>query len=327
MAQNKQDIIVGGMRNIGSVSVDSGTIRGGGDPIRPQLIVPLTIQLKQMQNDDDMLAVCWLGARLSADQNASLNMVICQPISHQLITGFPVHSYKHGSMDSTAELRFFLSPAEVEDIERQRHATKSDNFNLFLGLEVVVAGVKTFNSFEPGRTPEQTPWDTQYGIFSQLLPFWTTQISPVSVKIEQSRWVNHVLPNLGYDRLRLIEIEFPPPLPDRPNASTQFDKAKRALDERRYDDCMKECRGLLKMWEKHYQATTKQIVQKIADDRKWVVDDIRRGLLETLWKEVGDVASALHHPEGEVNPELMDGRDARLMLLLTAALSEYVEQR
>jgi hypothetical protein len=43
-----------------------------------------------------------------------------------------------------------------------------------------------------------------------------------------------------------------------------------------------------------------------------------------LWKEVGDIANAPHHPEGSVDAELFDWRDARLVLLLTAALSEYV---
>jgi hypothetical protein len=37
--------------------------------------------------------------------------------------------------------------------------------------------------------------------------------------------------------------------------------------------------------------------------------------------------SILHHPEGNVNAELFNDRDVRLILLLTAALSEYVERR
>jgi hypothetical protein len=41
----------------------------------------------------------------------------------------------------------------------------------------------------------------------------------------------------------------------------------------------------------------------------------------------GHVANASHHPEGNVNAEAFDERDARLILLLTAALSEYVERR
>jgi hypothetical protein len=162
-------------------------------------------------------------------------------------------------------------------------------------------------------------------MFSQVLPFWTQRVDPVWMQIEQSTWVRNVLPGLGYDRLRLLELTFPPPMPGHGSAAAQFDKARRALDERRYGDCIQECRGLLNMWEKQYGATSKQrIAEIVAGDRQWADDDIRRQLLDTLWKEVGDVANAPHHPEGA---ELFTGQDARLLLILTAALSEYVERR
>lgn len=322
MTQNKQDITVGGIRIIGAVSVDSGAIRSSGGPIRPQLIIPLSIQLNSAQNDEATFVVYWVGARLSTEQNASPNAVVCQPISHQLMTGFPSHSNRYGPMNHSAELRFFLGAAEVEDIERQRHATEEGIFTLYLGLDVMVA-----NSVELEQTPKQIALERTYGTFSQLLPFWMTQVSPVMVQIEQSRWVNSVLPGLGYDRSRLIEMKFPPPLPDRTSAATQFDKAKRALDERRYGDCILACRGLLNMWETQYGANKNTFVAEIiSDQRNWLKNDVRRKLLDNLWREVGDVANAPAHPEGHVDSELFDGRDARLLLLLTAALSEYVEQ-
>jgi hypothetical protein len=328
MAQvQKQDITLGGGRLVGTVSVDGGAVRGEGGPIRPQLVIPLTIDMNP-QPDEAMLAVVWLHARLAFDQHASPHQIACQPISHPLVDGFHVHSLPHGAADHTAHLRFFLSPAEVEDLERRRHAGNPDVFQLYLGLDPIVAGMKTYNGFGPGQPPEQTPWDLQFGMFSQVLPFWTVRLDPVRVQIEQSTWVRSVLPGLGYDRLRLLEMTFPPPLPDHTSAASQFDKAKRALDERRYSDCIQACRGLLNMWEMQYGATEKQRIARIvAMDRGWAEDDIRRQLLDVLWKEIRDVANAAHHPEGDVNAELFDGRDARLLLILAAALSEYVERR
>lgn len=328
MAQiHKQDIMVGGTRTVGTVSVDGGAVRGEGGPIRPQLIVPLTIQMSP-QSSDAMIAVCWLQGRLSTDQYASSQMAICQPITEQLVSGFHAHSLPHGPTDYTAHLRFFLSPAEVEDVEQRRHAAAVDVFMLYLGLEAIVAGIKSYNEVQPGGTIEETPWGLQYGMFSQVLPFWTTQISPIWVAIERSTWVREVLPGLGYDRSRLIEMTFPPPLPDHKSAASQFDKARRALDERRYDDCIQECRGLLNMWEKQFGATSKtRLVDIVGQERGWSEGDVRRRLLDVLWKESGDVANAPHHPEGDVDSQAFDGRDARLLLLLTATLSEYVEKR
>jgi hypothetical protein len=113
------------------------------------------------------------------------------------------------------------------------------------------------------------------------------------IQIEPSAWVREVLPGLGYDRLRLMEVTFPPPLPEHPSAAAQFDKARLALDQRRYWACIQECRGLLNMWEKQYGATkAKRLADLVAVDRRWPVDDVRRGLLDLLWKEVGDIANA-----------------------------------
>lgn len=323
--QAEQSIVLGGGRLVGTVSVDGGAVRGEGGPVRPQLVVPVTIEMNP-QPDEAMIAVVWLFARLGFDQYASPHQIACQPISHPLVNGFHAHSLPHGSADHRAELRFFLTPAEVEDMERRRHDGNADTLQLYLGLDPIVAGMKTYNSFGPGQTPEETPWNIQFGMFSQVLPFWTCQVQqPVWVQVEPSVWARDVLPGLGYDRLRLLELTFPPPLPDHTSAAGQFDKAKRALDARRYGDCIQECRGLLNMWEKQYGATSKKrIAEIIAAERGWPEGDIRRQLLDTLWKEVGDVANAPHHPEGDVSAEIFTGRDARLLLVLTSALSEYV---
>jgi len=225
-------------------------------------------------------------------------------------------------------LRFRLSGAEVEHLESLRHAAPNNVFVLYVGIDAIAAGLITYNQMTPGQVPAESPWEFNYGMYSQVLPFWTCSITPVQCEIDQATWIENVLPGLGYDRLRLLEMTFPPSLPDHTSAARQFDKAKVALDQRRYGDCILECRGLLNMWEKQLGSTKSNLVADIIQaDRGWPDGDIRRDLLDTLWKEIGDVANALHHPEGNVNAELFDARDARLILLLTATLSEYVEHR
>lgn len=328
MAQvNKQNIMLYGARSVGTVFVESG-VRGEGGPVRPELVVPLTIQL-DAQPEDAMVAVVSLRAQLLTEQNAPPSSAVCQPVSESLVPGFHAHSIPEKAHDHVVHLRFFLTQAEVEDVEQRRHAANSDVFVLHLRLDPVVAGLRSYNRCGTASARDETPWDAQYGMLSDVLPFWTASIQqPVRIEIEQSTWLRDVLPGLGYDRSRLVEVTFPPPLPDHTSAAAQFDKAKRALDERRYGDCVKECRGLLNMWEKHYGATgTRRLADVIADDRGWPEGDIRRQLLDALWKEVGDIANAPHHPESDLSAERFDERDARLVLLLTAALSEYVAWR
>jgi hypothetical protein len=214
-----------------------------------------------------------------------------------------------------------LTQAEVEDVEALRHAANADVFTLYVYLDVVVAALKNHN-----QTGTEQTGNARFGMFAEVLPYWTTQVQPVPINIENSSWVNNVLPGLGYDRLRLMELKFPPPSLE--NAAKQFDKAKRALDERRHGDCIGDSRGLLNMWEKQFKATkNRHVAQIIADERGWPEDDVRRQLVDTIWKRVGDIADAPHHPEGDVDAELFERRDARLILLLTAALSEYLDQQ
>ena len=319
---NPQGIMLYGTISVGSVSVNGGAVRGEGGPVRPRIVVPLKIEMNP-QHDDAMIAVVSLTASLGAQAHASPTQVLCQPVARQLVSRFPAHSGPRAN-EHTEDLRFFLTQAEVEDIEALRHGTNADVFTLFVDLDVVVAGLKSHNK----TGTEQTSWDSRFGMFSEVLPFWAVQVQPLQINIEQSVWVREVLPGLGYDRLRLIELTFPPPLPDRSNAASQFDKAKRALDERRYGDCIDKCRGLLNMWEKQFKAgKDRHIAEVIAEERRWPEGDVRRQLLDTLWKEVGDVANAPHHPEGDVDAELFEKRDARLILLLVSSLSEYLEQQ
>jgi hypothetical protein len=42
---HKQSILLGSSRIVGAASVDGGAVRAEGGPIRPQLIVPLTLEL------------------------------------------------------------------------------------------------------------------------------------------------------------------------------------------------------------------------------------------------------------------------------------------
>jgi hypothetical protein len=328
MAQiNKQPIRLGN-RGIGDVYSDGGAVRGEGGPLRPHLIVPLTIELNSLPADQ-MMAVTRVEATLTADQHGMPRDALCSSVVKDLTSGFQVRSLPSGTSDTTIELRFPLTNAEAQHVELLRHESRQSTFVLYLGVEASVAGMRTYNQMGSGSSPGDSPWEMNYGMFSQLFPFWTCQITPVQVRIEQSTWIERVLPGLGYDRTRLLELTFPPPLADHMSAAQQFDKAKRALDERRYGDCIQECRGLLNMWEKQYGAGGKQkrLADVIAGDRTWPENDIRRAMLDTLWKEIGDVANAPHHPEGDINSEVFNERDARLVLVLTAALSEYVEKR
>jgi hypothetical protein len=62
----------------------------------------------------------------------------------------------------------------------------------------------------------------------------------------------------------------------------------------------------------------------VAEKRGWTPTDRRRVFLDELWKAATDLVNLPHHPEGQPEVQHFDDADARIMLVLTAALSSYV---
>ena len=125
---------------------------------------------------------------------------------------------------------------------------------------------------------------------------------------------------------RLVEIDFPPRRPGRPGAA-EWDKARGAFDERRYDDCVAECRDLLSMWNGHLPATEKRpLVTALAKRRRWPEADGRRAFIDSVWKAITDITNAPQDPKDEAPRQHFDAADARLILLLTGALSAYISE-
>jgi hypothetical protein len=217
-------------QNIGQISVDGTEVRGEGGPINPQLVVPLEVQLDN-QPEEAPLALGRLRAALGTDQNFSAATAICPPVCVDLVGGFRVRS---GSTSSTSrggaqvELRFVLTPAQIEELERRRHMNRDDIFPFYLRLEPTIIGLKNFNVPIPGQLTQPTIWDAKYGMYAEPVVFWAANPpSALRVNVETSTWVRSVLPGLGYDRARLIEVLLPPRLPDQPNATSLDSHARR----------------------------------------------------------------------------------------------------
>ncbi|MDA8385227.1 MAG: hypothetical protein M0Z88_03050 [Actinomycetota bacterium] len=289
-------------------------------------MIALTVSMNP-QPKDRLLALIGLSARLGYQQHVPDHALACKPISENLVAGFPVHSIPEAPTSHQVNLTFFLTQLDVEAMESKRHEGHPDIIQLYLDIRPVVAAVETFNEQKYFNDVPESPWPTQYGLYAQVMPFWTARVDPVSIQIERSKWVRDILPGLGYDRARLLEVTFPPSLPDVPSAARAFDDARRALDDGRYDDSIAACRGILKMWEKHLAAQNKpgvRIADKLAQAQGWIDGDVRRNLIDTYWSRIIDTASAPHHPEGNPEIELFAAHDARLVLFVTAALSQYL---
>jgi hypothetical protein len=324
MQVQKQALIVGHV-SVAELSVDAGAIRGDAGPLHPTLLVPLTISMATTP-EESMIAIPWLRTTLGADRMLTAQNVITAPADVVMTEGMPARSLPLGGNHvHTAVLAFPVTAAEIASIEGRRHRDGAETIQLYLHINAIVAGLQTYNSFGPGQPAAESPWSLNHGLFSALMPFWNTHIEPIGIAIEPSVWVNSVLPGLGYDRQRLVELSFPPTLPDRSTAAPQWDKARLAFDQGRYDDCIAHCRSLLEMWRQQLGATKDQPVASVIAARlKWSNDDQRQAFIDSLWKAMTDIVNITHHPEGQPNTQEYDGSLARLVLMITALLSEYV---
>lgn len=319
---------LGGPR-IGEIHLDPTAVRGEGGWLDPRLVVPLEITL-QPQPDNHQVAVTQLIASLHLREPTFPGNRIGAETRLDLLRDFPCRSVPSGPSDFRPELRFNLTQEQVKLLEDARHAAADNHFSIYIHAEGLVVWLRhTGNSqslFHPEKsTLGEDGWGTTVGMFSELLPFWSSSIGDMRIDIELSVWVEKVLPGLGYDRVRLVEIDLSR-IPEEGILPAQFDKARRKYDSGDYEGCVQECRGIQNAWEKALATPRGQhIAKRLADLLHWPTDDWHYKMVDAVWKGYADMVNAPHHPE-HVPPNLpITAADARLCLLLTVILSEYVQ--
>ncbi len=110
--------------------------------------------------------------------------------------------------------------------------------------------------------------------------------------IDPSVWIKNVLPGFGIDNARLIEVAFPPGLPDIGNAAKIFDDAQHAYHGHRYEECIGKCRGIIRAWNKALGASSKEhLAELVGNSQRWPTDDPRRSLLDSVWQALLNAAT------------------------------------
>lgn len=319
-------ITVGSGRIVGRVRVDPSAVRAHGGPLQSRLIIPVAVEMHS-RPADQMIALVKLTGTLSPGPVNVLGTEVGSPCSIDLIENMPCRSLPDGTTSHTVELSFPLSAATVRHIENIRHQSGAGSFALNLVLVGSLAWLEHTQSGSPQGASDTDPFTTMFGLHSRLNFFWNTRIDPLAIVVEPSAWITNVLPGFGIDRVRLVELELPPPLPSHRAASARWDEATRALHEQRYGDCVSHCRAILASWNTELGATKKRHVADIVGEKRaWAEDDVRKRLLDNVWQGLTDTVNATHHPEGQASPLEPTPADAEFHLLLTGILSGYVSR-
>jgi hypothetical protein len=316
------NIQVGSSRIVGRVSIDPGGVRGEGGPYEPRLVVPLSIEMHSRPGDE-MLALTRLKAVLHDGAVNVRNTEVGHPVELDLANNMRYRSLPDGSSPSTVDLRFPLTAASVDRLEQARQRTAPGGQFLHVSLEGTVAWLERTYGQIPTST-DTSPFQTMMGLHSALTVFWITTIDTLSLGIDPSVWIANVIPGLGVDRLRLVEVHLPPSVADA-TASKKWDDAQTAFQQQKYDDCVSHCRGLIRAWNRKLGASKQQHLAEIVASRNgWADDDPRRNLLDAVWQGLLDVANAPHHDEDRGSAFNATAADAEFHQLMTAIVSDYV---
>lgn len=320
------DIRLGSGRGIGSTDVDEKLIRAEGGPGEARLIVPVEFSLHP-HTVDRMLVVTDLTASLYLGDGTNPTQQVGLPATPDLSRGYWIRSGVGTAPNvQTIQAPIPLNPAAVQRLEAARHAAP-DDLVLTLKLNGRVAWVRNMlGPGIPGEPVEEDPFQGQYGTHSLFSYFWTVDFSPLRVLVNQSAWIKNVLPGLGIDNLRLIEIDFPPDLSGIKSAAKAYDSAVDAYHYRKYADCIEKCRVIVNAWNRHTGATKQRPMGKmIGDKRGWSETDPRRAYLSVVWKALLDFLDAAHHQENPMHAFEGTSADAQFVLRQVAILSGYMK--
>ena len=315
--------ITAGTAGIGEITVNPDDIRGEGSHLQPTLVVPVSVKLNARPAE---AAVVLLGleARLATGQGPADR--IGPPVKLDLCPGMRVTSVPWGSPDNGIDLHFPFTPGLIEHLERLRH-TQDGNLGLRVSFTASAAWLRhSYNELGPNRPADtSTPFEPRYGIMADLTLFWTCQVQDLIFTVNQSTWVDKVLPHVGYDLVRLIEVMLPRDLDGKAQAA--FGRQLRRLDRSGYEESVAASRALLHAWEQHLGATRQHTVAQVVAERQgWPADDPRARFFDRLWVAAKDMTNAAHHEARQDTPLELSQAETRAQMLLTALLSEWLSQ-
>ncbi len=324
---------------IGKVRIDSTQIYGEGGWLDPHLIIPIEIELYQ-RPENQQLVLTGISYSLKLVGNPGTANQIGSSAHLNLLRNMNYRTFPNAPTANTLQLSFNLTQEQVKKLEEAREDSHQGPFTLYVELEGVIAWLAgTGNSVDTHQSKPSTLRGENLplvlGMYSELIPFWNTSIGVLRISLESTTWVK-VLFDLGYDRVRLVEINLAQ-MPEAGFVTAQFDKARRYLDEGHYEECIAACRGIKNAWEKRLKATKKKSVAAVlAEKLGWTQEDPHYQFLDKTWEGLHIMTSAFHHPEELANTSdgsekasqliVASAADARFCFFQIIILSEYIER-
>ena len=319
---------------VGKVRLDLAKIRGEGGEHDPQLVIPIDIELYQ-QSREHQIFLIRLSASLHLDQNTDYSTQFSSRVSYDLIYNIPMRSVHTGPSNGGLDLRFNLTHAQLKALENMRQQAGKC---LYLRLDPVIGWNKhTGNSMElrEGKyvsTVGEDGWPPDAGLFSYLAFFLLPKIGTLTLDLAAMNWVEKIFPGMGYDYFRLVEVKLPT-LDDRfipKDAIEHFKEAMQDYDRGLYRECLMKCRLVHEAVENEFERRLSirlgrdhELGRAVKEDLGWTAGSEQETFLNGAWKPLYVMANASAHTP---STKSLLPADAHVVLILTAALLEYLAQ-
>jgi hypothetical protein len=317
-----------GSQYIGQVALQNNLVTGEGGPHDARLVFPLTVMLHPRPLNQALALLdvsCSLHLTGSASDQNQIGPTITMHLAREQVR---VRTFQKVPANSGFEVRLPLSQPLLTLIEAHRHEADDKAFRAYLRLAPTIGWLYEIgNSGGVDGTPEapMDQLDQTLGLYFKFAQLWTSQIADLSVDVPATAWVQKVLPGLGLDRLRLLEISLPEAgglVPD--GVVAHFDAARRDYDLGNYRECIEKCRYVRDALTQHLGTTRdKQLGDVVADRRGLSPDAPVRSFWNGIWRGTWDMTNAGHHV---LVPQPFMAADARACLMAVTLILDYLGQ-
>lgn len=318
---NPVSISLTGTRIIGELSLDESRVAGEGGWADPRLVFILQLTLNPAQSGASLVVTevtCSLHLASPASEQNQLGLA--QTVN--LVYGFTCRAVPGGPSRGQIQVRIPLNQAALAQLERQRALDPEHAFEATLRVQPRIAWLEQTGNTTPDELGEHPFRNQQFGPFSRLAYFWYPQVGDLSLRVAASVWIQQVLPGVGYDQVRSVEVRLPTSGLLPPEILGYYDTARRHFDLGNYREAMSSCRDVRNAVERHLAATQAHPVSAIVVERLGLAADApQRAILAAAWEMLRIATNEAHHVPG--GPRLAEA-DARLCLHLTAIVLEYL---
>lgn len=273
-------------------------INGNGGNDSPKIVVPIKINFNpggQTQGNESFDVLSIKGELSLAGGNFKLS----EAMHLQAWTIRNANSYN-------VNFQFMITPEILSKLEKYRQG--GIQFNLSVTMQIAIhERVKLIN-----QNTERI-----------FISGFDTSSGQCTFQVEQSFWVNNILPQLGHNSFKLVELPATNQLiPDEYKISiNEFEEARKYFLNGDYDKTVSHCRVALEPFKKTLPQLKEFVKSKSEFDWANTVMDATEVWLEKIIKATSNFTSKTHHAPSVGH---FSRTEAEIVLMITTGIIAYI---